>query len=142
MIRYLLDTNVVSEPLRPRPHPAVQQRLAQHGDEVAIASTVWHELLYGMERLPQGKRRTFLHDYLQEVIRAVAPILPFDTAAAEWLARERARLEATGRPRPMADGQIAAVAATQGLILVTRNEADFDGYTGLHVENWFQPSPT
>ena len=97
MIRYLLDTNVVSEPLRPRPHPAVQQRLAQHGDEVAIASTVWHELLYGMERLPQGRRRSFLRDYLQEVVRAAVPILPFDTAAAEWLARERARLEGPAR---------------------------------------------
>ena len=141
MIRYLLDTNVVSEPLRPRPNPAVQQRLAQHGDEVAIASTVWHELLYGMERLPQGRRRSFLHDYLQEVVRVAVPILPFDTAAAEWLARERARLEAAGQMRPLVDGQIAAVAATRGLILVTRNEADFGGYTGLHVENWFQLSP-
>ena len=141
MIRYLLDTNVVSEPLRPRPNPAVQQRLAQHGDEVAIASTVWHELLYVMERLPPGRRRSFLRDYLQEVVRAAVPILPFDTPAAEWLARERARLEAAGQMRPLVDGQIAAVAATRGLILVTRNEADFDGYTGLHVENWFEPSP-
>ena len=141
MIRYLLDTNVVSEPLRPRPDPAVRDRLDRHGGEVGIASIVWHELLYGMERLPEGRRRRFLHDYLRDAVRPAVPVFPFDTAAAEWLARERARLEAAGRTRPLADGQIAAVAATRGLVLVTRNVADFEGYAGLHVENWFESSP-
>lgn len=137
MIRYLLDSNIVSEPVRPRPDPRVQARLAEHGSHVALASVVWHELLYGMERLPEGHRKAFLRDYLADVVRPSAPVLPFDDAAAEWLARERARLDALGQPRPMLDGQIAAVAATRGLILVTRNTGDFGGYAGLHVENWF-----
>ena len=138
MIRYLLDTNIVSELVRPHPDVRVQERLGAHGDEVAIASVVWHELLYGMERLPEGRRRAFLRDYLTDVVRPTMPVLPFDTAAAEWLAAERARLDAVGLPRPALDGQIAAIAVTRGLILVTRNTDDFTGYAGLHVENWFE----
>ena len=57
MIRYLLDSNIVSEPVRPRPDAGVQARLAEHGSRVALASVVWHELLYGMERLPEGRRK-------------------------------------------------------------------------------------
>lgn len=138
MIRYLLDTNIVSEPVRPHPDVRVQERLGAHGDEVAIASIVWHELLYGMERLPEGRRRAFLQDYLTDVVRPTMLVLPFDTAAAEWLAAERARLDAVGLPRPALDGQIAAIAVTRGLILVTRNTDDFTSYVGLHVENWFE----
>lgn len=64
------------------------------------------------------------------------PVLPFDLAAAEWHAAERARLEALGRTPPFADGQIAAVAATCGLTLVTLNAKDFEQFNGLTVEAW------
>ena len=137
MIRYLLDSNIVSEPARQRPDPQVQARYQTHAQEVAVPSVVWHELLYGLERMPLGRKRDFLARYLWGVVRPATPVLPFDTAAAEWLARERARLERQGQPRPALDGTIAAVAATRGLILVTRNTDDFAGYDGLHVENWF-----
>ena len=138
MIRYLLDSNIVSEPARQRPDPQVQARVQAHAQEIAMPSVVWHELLYGLERMPTGRKRDFLAHYLLDVVRLAMPVLPFDTAAAEWLARERARLEAQGRPRPALDGLIAAVAASRGLILVTRNTDDFAGYDGLHVENWFE----
>jgi tRNA(fMet)-specific endonuclease VapC len=138
MIRYLLDSNIVSEPARQRPDPQVQARVQAHAQEMAMPSVVWHELLYGLERMPTGRRRDFLAHYLFDVVRPAMPVLPFDTAAAEWLARQRARLEAQGQPRPALDGMIAAVAATRGLILVTRNTGDFEGYDSLHVENWFE----
>lgn len=138
MIRYLLDSNIVSEPARQRPAPQVQARYVSHAQEMAMPSVVWHELLYGLERMPTGRRRDFLARYLVDVVRPAMPVLPFDTAAAEWLARQRARLEAQGQPRPALDGMVAAVAATRGLILVTRNTGDFAGYDGLHVENWFE----
>lgn len=137
MIRYLLDSNIVSEPTRPRPHPDVQRRYQAHTGETAVPSIVWHELLYGLERLAPGRKRDYLAHYLLDVVRPVMPVLPFDTAAAEWLARERARLAALGRPRPFPDGMIAAVAASRGLILVTRNTGDFADYDHLHIENWF-----
>lgn len=138
MIRYLLDSNIVSEPARQRPDPKVQARYQAHAQETAMPSVVWHELLYGLERVAPGRKRDFLAHYLLDVVHPAMPVLPFDAAAAEWLARERARLEARGRPRPALDGMIAAVAATRGLILVTRNTGDFVGYDGLHVENWFE----
>ena len=137
MARYLLDTNIVSELVRAEPRAPVRERYRAHEHECALPSVVWHELVYGAERLPQGRRRELLLQYLDEVVRATLPILPYDADAAYWHARERARLESLGRPRPLADGMIAAVAATRGLILVTRNTADFEGYDGLHIENWF-----
>ncbi|WP_420456064.1 type II toxin-antitoxin system VapC family toxin [Rubrivirga sp.] len=137
MTRYLLDTNTVSEPARRRPDPEVLTRIEVHTGETAIASVVWHELVYGLERMPAGRKRDYVARYLLDVVRPALPVVPFDTAAAEWLARERARLEAQGTPRPALDGMIAAVAARRGLILVTRNTDDVVGYDGLHVENWF-----
>src|SRR5436190_936997 len=65
------------------------------------------------------------------------PVLPYSGAAAAWHARERARLEAEGFPRPFADGQVAAIAATEDLVLVTRNVEDFAGYRRLRVESWW-----
>ncbi len=138
MIRYLLDTNVVSEPARLRPDAGVMARYDAHAAEMAIPSVVWHELRYGAERLPEGRQRDYLTGYLDAVVRPALPVVPFDAEAAEWLARERARLDALGRPRPFVDGMIAAVAATRRLILVTRNTADMEGFDGLHVENWFR----
>ncbi len=137
MIRYLLDTNIVSEPARLDAAPQVQARFRTHAEETCISSVVWHELVYGVERLARGRKREFLRHYLLEVVRPVMPVLPFDAVAAEWLGRERARLESLGRPRPITDGMIAAAAATRGLILVTRNIDDFADFNGLHIENWF-----
>lgn len=66
-------------------------------------------------------------------------ILPFEQAAAEWFAMERAQLKTTGQTCAYADGEIAAIAAVNNLILVTRNTPDFAGFQNLTVHNWFQP---
>lgn len=71
------------------------------------------------------------------VVRPSMPIIPYDAAAAQWHGAACAALEAEGWPRPFADGQMAAIAATRDLILVTRNTSDFEFYAELHVENWF-----
>ena len=63
-------------------------------------------------------------------------MLPYDEAAARWHGEERARLEALGRPAPFVDGQIAAIAQANGLILVTTNSKDFARLKELTVENW------
>jgi tRNA(fMet)-specific endonuclease VapC len=63
-------------------------------------------------------------------------ILPYDERAAEWHAKERARLTALGQIASFVDGQIAAVARVNGLILVTRNTPDFEKFSGLKLENW------
>lgn len=135
-LRYLLDTAIVSEPVAKKPNPKVIKRLGQNGLYCALAAPVWHELVYGCNRLPDGKRRTALEEFLQVVIRASFPILPYDEVAAAWHGNERARLEELGRVAPYVDGQIAAVARTQNLVLVTPNVKHFARFEGLTVVNW------
>jgi tRNA(fMet)-specific endonuclease VapC len=135
-LKYLLDTNIVSEPLRPKPRHGVVRKLSRHEDEIAISSVVWHELRYGAERLPPSRRREAIVQYLDEVVLATMPVLDYDRAAAEWHARERARLAIKGTTPPFADGQIAAIAHVNELILVTFNDADFRQFQGLRVLSW------
>lgn len=135
-LKYLLDTNVVSEPLRPKPRHGIVRRLSRHEEEIAIPSVVWHELRYGVERLPPSRRREVIARYLDEVVLTAMPILDYDRAAAEWHATERARLAARGATPPFADGQIAAIAHVNELTLVTFNDADFRQFQGLRILSW------
>ena len=135
-LTYLLDTNIVSSPVSKTPNPAIVKRLDRNQQECAIAAPVWHELTYGCRRLPPGKWRTALEAYLRDIVQASFPILPYDESAAAWHGAERARLADLGRPAPYVDGQIAAIAHVNGLILVTRNSRDFTGFAGLKVEDW------
>jgi len=136
-LAYLLDTNVVSEPLRPAPNEHVLERLEQHEAEIAIASVIWHELLYGTYRLPSSAKRSAIEAYLNDVVALSFPILPYDPQAAQWHAAERARLVSLGKTPPFVDGQIAAIAQVNNLILVTANTSDFSTFQELQVENWF-----
>lgn len=123
--RFLLDTNVLSEPMKPRPRAALLRAIEDHRGDLAIAAPSWNELRYGWARMPASRRRDALEDYLERRVRAALPILPYDAAAADWHAAERARLAAKGRTPPHVDGQIAAIAKVNELTLVTRNVGDF-----------------
>ena len=135
-LKYLLDTTIVSAPVTKNPSSRVLRKLEQQSGWCGVAAPVWHELVYGVSRLPAGKRRTALEEYLQGVVRPSFPILAYDQAAAEWHGRERARLEEDGRTPPFVDGQIAAIAFTQGLVLVTANTKDFRGFADLKTADW------
>jgi len=135
-LRFLLDTNVVSEPLRPKPDRHFMQRLDEHDGEMAISSLVWHELRFGCARLKPSRRRTAIERYLDDVVFPSFPILDYDHGAADWHALERARLIGTGKTPPFVDGQIAAIACVNGLTLVTTNTADFKKFKGIRVEDW------
>jgi len=135
-VRYLLDTNVLSELARPRPDDGVLARLEEVADDAAIAAVAWHELRFGVARLPAGRRREALSVFVTGLASRF-PVLPYDQGAAEWHAGERARLERAGRSAPFADGQIAAVAVTNGLRLITRNVAGFAEFADLTVESWW-----
>ncbi len=134
--RYLLDANVLSEPLRPRPDLLIVERLRSYRDIVASCAPVLHELIFGYRLLPPSRRRRAIEAYVAQAVRDVMPILPYDEVAAEWHAAERARLVTAGRTPPHLDGQIAAIAATNGLILVTANQADSRHFRGLQLEDW------
>jgi tRNA(fMet)-specific endonuclease VapC len=135
-LRYLLDANVLSEAARPRPNAGVLDGMRQHRAETATGAPAWHEMLFGARRLPPSARRREIEELLAGLVDAGLPILPYDTAAADWHAAERARLAALGRTPPFVDGQLAAIARTNGLALVTANVADFRDFDGLPVEDW------
>jgi tRNA(fMet)-specific endonuclease VapC len=130
LVKYLLDTNVVSEPTKDRPSARLVRRLARHDGEIALSSISWHEINYGLERMPDGRKRARLREYYAAA-RVGIPILAYDERAAEWHARERARLKKTP---PFVDGQIAAVAAANDLVLVTADR-DFSVFD-VRVEDW------
>ena len=135
-MKYLLDTNTVSEPLRPRPNGGVIRRLHEHEGAIAIPAPVWHELRFGCTRLARSRQREAIERYIEDVVLGSFPILDYGWKAADWHARERARLTAAGRTPPNVDGQIAAIAHSNGLILVTSNTGDFRVFDGLRVESW------
>jgi tRNA(fMet)-specific endonuclease VapC len=130
-LKYLLDTNIVS--LVARKHGAALARYERHLDDCALASIVWHELQYGLSRMRDGRvKRQFAAFYA--TIRM--PVLPYDKSAAEHHAAERARL----RSSKFVDGQIAAIAVTNGLVLVTANTHDFKAFRALSTEDWSKPA--
>lgn len=133
---YLLDTNVLSELAKRQPDIAVEKNVQAHQLVCAVAAPCLEELVFGIERLALSTKREMLQRWLEGVSSRFI-ILPFDARCALWLGRERARLSQLGKPAPRTDGEIAAIAATNGLVLVTRNVADFQHFTGLQVENWF-----
>ncbi len=137
-LRFLLDTNIVSAAFTPEPPPGLLDRLDRHGGGIAIAAPVWHELLFGRDLLPPSRRRKALTRYLEDVVLASYPVLAYDGQAAEWHAGQRARLTRAGRPPAFVDGQIAAVAYVNDLVLVTDNVADFEPFDGLRMVNWLE----
>jgi tRNA(fMet)-specific endonuclease VapC len=136
-LRFLLDTNVLSEPLKLLPNVAVLERMDRYQSEVVIASVTWHEIWFGCYRLPASRRRQRIEEYLTNVVEPDVPILPYDSESALWFARERSRLVSVGKTPSFADGQIAAIAHTQNLILVTNNVSDYADFQNLRIENWF-----
>lgn len=139
-IRFLLDSNILSEPCRPAPNEKVLSKLTQHKAEVAVASVVVHEILYGCWRLPSSKRQDYLWKYSQESV-LILPVFDYDLNAARWHAEKRARLSKIGKTPAFVDGQIASIAVCNGLRLVTRNVADFQDFGDLMIVNWFEEEP-
>ena len=138
----LLDTNVVSEPLRPAPQPAVLAWLDQQAIETLYLSAIsLAELRYGVAALPSGRRRDALGTALeQRVVAAFGPrILAFDSAAAAAYAVIRARAKAAGTAIRGADGYISATALAHCLTVATRDTSPFVS-AGINVINPWEPA--
>lgn len=136
MMRFLLDSNIVSEPMRARPDAKVVHYLRAHQDEIAIAAVTLHELWFGCNRLAVSAKRAAIEQYLNEVVALTMPVLPYDERAALWHATERARLTSLGKTPSFAEGQIAAVAVTCDLSLVTLNQTDYREFAELSLADW------
>jgi tRNA(fMet)-specific endonuclease VapC len=136
-LKYLLDTNIISELMRPTPNPKIVKKIDLCREEIATASIIVHELLYGGLRLPESKRRKAFLDYIDDSVLNL-PIFSYDSRAAQCHGMERARLSKIGKTLAFADGQIASIAFSNDLILVTNNVADFQYFENLKMENWFE----
>lgn len=135
----ILDTNVVSELLRPSPEPRVEAWLAaQDGAQVYLTAVSEAELRYGVAILADGRRRSALSEAIEGMLRDDfrARILPFDSSAAEAYAALAADRRASGRPISQFDGQIAAIARAHGAAVATRNTGDFDGCGIELIDPW------
>jgi tRNA(fMet)-specific endonuclease VapC len=123
--------------MRPAPNPIIAEKVKLCKEEIATASIVVHELFYGGLRLPESKKRKAFLDYINDSVLNL-PTFNYDSRAAQSRAIERARLSKIGKTLAFADGQIASIASSNDLILVTNNVADFQYFENLKIENWFE----
>ncbi len=133
----VLDTNVLSELFKPSPSgSALNWLAAQEPLTVFITAITQAELLYGIERLPSGKRRTRLSAAIEEVFANDfhGRILPFDEEAARMFPKIVAERDALGRPISQFDAMIASVARSRRAALATRNTVDFE-HCGIRTVN-------
>src|SRR3954453_113580 len=124
----VLDTNVVSDPSRPHPHSSVRDWFrAQRETDLFICTPVLAELSYGIERLPAGRRRSFLETWLTRLETEGFPsrILTFDRRAAHEFGKILHTRTSKGRPIKTMDALIAAIARAEGATVATRDVADF-----------------
>jgi predicted nucleic acid-binding protein len=127
VIRYLLDTNVISETARPEPDARVTHWLGQLSSMILSAVGVY-EIASGIQRLPAGKKREFLEEWLAELLASDCDILPFDRDAALICAVLETDARHRGRSFEQRDLLILATAKSQDLGVATRNVAHFRGF--------------
>ena len=135
----VLDTNVVSELLRPAPAKQVEAWLsAQDGATVYFTAVGEAELRHGVALLPAGRRRTALSMAIEGILEEDFRnrILPFDRAAASVYAAIAAKRRAAGRPISQFDCQIAAIARAHEAAVATRNTGDYEGCGIEVIDPW------
>lgn len=135
----ILDTNVVSEPLKRDPSAAVLKWLDRQSPATLYLTTISQaELLAGVLALPAGKRRTELQRIINNELLSLFAnrILPFGERSAAAYAQVVTAANAAGNPIDFADAAIAAIALEHGFILATRNERDFKGTSVKLLNPW------
>ncbi len=136
---FLLDTNVVSEFLRPSPEPVVEAWVADRlATDLYFSAIGEAELRYGVAILPAGKRQTALASAIESILQEdfTDRILPFDSAAAREYGDIAAARRSAGRIVPPADCQIAAIARSRNMSVFTRNVRDFEDIEVEVVDPW------
>ena len=136
---YLLDTNIVSEFSKECPDQNVISLYEQRKDLCAISAVTWQELQYGLSKMPDGKRKNSIENFIS-LLKENTKIIAYDDFAADICGKLLGEGSAQGKPLPYCDTQIAATAIANGMVLVTRNVSDFTVVkerSFLKVEDWF-----
>ena len=137
----VLDTNVVSELMRPTPSPIVITWLERQSSASLFTTTITEaEILFGVAVLPESLRRSALLTAAKQMfeIDFAGRVLPFDSEAAQSYATLAADRRRAGRPAGAFDIQVAAIALTHGATVATRNTADFEGFGPITINPWVQ----
>ena len=134
----LLDTNVVSEAIKPEPHPSVMAWIdAQAAETLFLSSITAAELLFGIGALPDGKRKNLLGTRIDGLMDQFAGrVLPFDAAAARSYAELAVRARAAGKGFPTPEGYIAAIAAAHGFAVASRDASAFAAAGVKVIDPW------
>jgi Predicted nucleic acid-binding protein, contains PIN domain len=136
---YLLDTNIVSEFSKAQPNKRVIAFYEARKNQCAISSVTWQELVYGVSKMPEGKRKNTISSFIENLGQNIE-ILPYDHFSADICGKALGFLEKEGKPLPLNDTQIASTAIANGMVLVTHNAKDFEEFAErsfLRVEDWF-----
>ena len=137
---YLLDTNIVSEFTKEYPNQNVLALYEARKNMCAISAVTWQELVFGLSKMPEGKRKNSIANFVEN-LRNNMKIIPYDGFAAEICGQLSGQCSKEGKTLPYCDTQIAATAIANGMVLVTHNTADFKEAAErsfLRVEDWFQ----
>ncbi len=127
---YLLDTNAVSEIMKPAPESSVLTWLEQHENECFLSAVTLGEIERGIALLPTGRKKTRLQETFQDFLRAVEErVLSFDVAVARRWATLTGMAQKKGRTLPVLDSMIEATALHWDLTVITRNVSDFSEAT-------------
>ena len=135
---FILDTNVVSEAMKPEPNPVVRAWLNdQAAETLYLSSVTLAELLFGIAALPLGKRKDMLALTLEGLMGLFKDrVLPFDVEAARHYADLAVVAKVSGRGFPTPDGYIAAIAASRGFIVASRDTAPYEAARVTVINPW------
>ncbi len=137
-MRYLVDTNVISEVMKASPSESVLNWLKLHEYDLFLSVVTVEELRFGELMMSQGKRKKKLHEMIDFVLEKYASrILIFDAVSAELCAEYHNQAIKSGRTPTFEDLMIAAIATTNECVLVTRNVRNFN-YLGIELFNPFE----
>jgi predicted nucleic acid-binding protein len=139
-VKYLVDANVLSEPTRPDPSPAVVSWLRRHERAMVVDPIIVGEIRFGILLLARGRRRARLEAWFDEGVRRLH-CLPWEAETGLRWAELLARLRVSGRAMPIKDSLIAATALTNRLTIATRNVTDFEK-AGCDLVNPFEDGVT
>lgn len=135
---YLLDTNVVSEFAKPVQNRNVINAMNAYMNICAISSITLQELVHGVSRMPEGRRKEYIQATIDN-IRESFPVIDYDAFSAQICGEVQSKCESAGKTLQYYDAQIAATALSHGMILVTHNTKDFQPFkenSSLNLVDW------